>query len=107
MEIVTDTPKSYDEWTVTVQETIDRGAVGTPKEYDLVMDYLYKNMTTINVNQATADDLGVILGAPDSVVQAIIARRQTRPFKDMADLQTVPGTDRPALEAKQKMIFFN
>lgn len=106
-EIVMDTPKSYDEWVQTIKEMIDRGAVGTPAEFDLVMDYLYKNMTTVNVNTAQEDDLQVILDVPDSVAQEIVARRQAKPFKDLADLETIPGLDAPSLEARKRMIFFN
>lgn len=107
LQIVTDTPKDYDAWHVTVQDMIDRGAVGTLAEFDLVMDYLYKNVTTIDVNHARPEDLGAILGASDSTVQSIVKRRSERPFKNLKDLETVQGLDAPALEAKKRMIFFN
>jgi competence protein ComEA len=107
-EIVTDTPKSYEGWRDTMQDMIDRGAKGTPDEYDLILQYLYENMTTVDVNHADADTLATVLDAPPDAVQAIIARRQTRPFKDLADLtSSVPGLDAPALEAKKRMIFFS
>lgn len=107
IEIVTDTPKDYDAWHDTVQQMIDRGAKGTPEEFDLVMQYLYENMTTVDVNHADAESLGVILHAPPAAVAAIIARRKAQPFKSLAELETaVPGLDRAALEAKKRMIFF-
>ncbi len=106
-QIVMDTPKDYDAWHDTVQSMIDRGAQGTPDEYDLVMQYLYENMTTVDVNHADADTLATVLHASPADVASIMAKRQTRPFKDLKDLEAaVPGLDRAALDAKKRMIFF-
>jgi hypothetical protein len=106
-EVVMETPKDYDDWHDTIQRMIDRGAKGTPEEFDLVAEFLYENMTTVDVNHSDADTLGVVLNAPDNAVAAILARRQTRPFKNLADLENIRGLNVPALEAKKRMIFFN
>lgn len=107
MQIVMDTPKDYDAWHDTVQKMIDRGAQGTPEEFDLVMDFLFQNMTTIDVNHADAEALMTVLHAPQSAADAIMARRASRKFKDLPDLEnSVPGLDRTVLEAKKRMIFF-
>ena len=47
MQMVTDTPRDYDAWHDTVQKMIDRGARGTPEEFDLVMDF-QKNVATFS-----------------------------------------------------------
>ena len=107
MQLVTDTPRDYDTWHDTVQKMIDRGARGTPEEFDLVMDFLFLNMTPIDVNHADADTLMAILHTSQESAQAIIARRTSRPFKDLAELEkAVPGLDRTLLESKKRMIFF-
>ena len=107
MEIVTDTPRDWDAWHDTVQKMIDRGARGTPDEFDLVMDFLFQNVTPIDVNHADQETLMAILHAPQTAAQAIIARRTSRPFKDLADLEgAVPALDRVLLDSKKKMIFF-
>ena len=107
MQLVTDTPRDYDAWHDTVQKMIDRGARGTPEEFDLVMDFLFLNMTPIDVNHADADTLTAILRTNQEAAQAIIARRASRPFKDLADLEkAVPGLDRAFLDGKKRMIFF-
>jgi hypothetical protein len=107
LQIVMDTPKDFDAWHDTVQEMIDRGASGTPAEFDLVMQFLYQNMTTVDVNHADEDTLVATLHASPSAVAAIVTRRKTQPYKDLADLEaSVPGLDRAALEAKKRMIFF-
>jgi len=107
MELVTDTPRDYDAWHDTVQKMIDRGARGTPDEFDLVMDFLYQNVTPIDVNHADQDSLMAILHTSQEAAQAIITRRASRPFKDLADLESaVPALDKTLLEGKKKMIYF-
>ena len=107
MQMVTDTPRDYDAWHDTVQKMIDRGARGTPEEFDLVMDFLFQNVTPIDVNHADAETLMAVLHTSQASADAITARRASRPFKDLADLESsVPGLDRTLLDAKKKMIFF-
>ena len=107
MQIVMDTPKDYDAWHETVQSMINRGAKGSPDEFDLVMDFLFQNMTTIDVNHGDVEALMVVLHTSQPTAEAIVARRQAHPFKDLADLEkTIPGLDRTVLDAKKRMIFF-
>lgn len=107
MQIVTDTPKDYDAWHDTVQSMIDRGAQGTPEEFDLVMQFLFENMTTVDVNHADRDTLATVLHTSPAIADAIIARRNVRPFKNLGELESaISGLDRPLLESKKRMIFF-
>ena len=106
MQMVTDTPRDYDAWHDTVQKMIDRGARGTPEEFDLVMDFLFQNVTPIDVNHADQESLMAVLHTSQQAAEAIIARRVSRPFKDLADLEKVPGLDKSVLEGKKRMIFF-
>jgi hypothetical protein len=107
MQIVMDTPKDYNSWHDTVQSMIDHGAQGTPDEFGLVMDFLFQNMTTIDVNHADQETLMGVLHAPQAAADAIVARRASHPFKDLADLESaVPGLDKALLDGKKRMIFF-
>ena len=107
MQMVMDTPRDIDNWHETVQAMINRGARGTPEEFDLVMQFLWENMTPVDVNHADAETLAATLHAPPAVAEAIIARRAKSPFKDLAELESaVPGLDRAVLENKKRMIFF-
>ena len=107
MQIVMDTPKDYDAWHETVQAMINRGAKGTPDEFDLVMDFLFQNMTSIDVNHGDVEALMAVLHTSQATAEAIVARRQAHPFKDLADLEkTIPGLDKTVLDAKKRMIFF-
>jgi hypothetical protein len=107
LELVMDTPKTYEGWRQTIQDMIDRGAKGTPDEYDMILQYLSETMTTVDVNHADADALATVLEAPPDAVAAIVARRRTQPFKDLADLAaSVPGLDPAVLQAKKRLILF-
>jgi competence protein ComEA len=106
LEIVMNTPRSLEDWRDTMQKMVDRGASGTDDQYDDILDYLHRTMTTIDVNSADADELAAVLGAPDSAVKLIIARRSARRFADMADLKSIPGLDAAALDAKSRLIYF-
>jgi len=106
MQMVADTPRDWDAWHETVQKMIDRGARGTPDEFDLVMDFLFQNVTPIDVNHADQESLMAILHTSQRTADAIITRRASRPFKDLADLEKVAGLDKSVLEGKKRMIFF-
>jgi competence protein ComEA len=106
LQIVMDTPMSYDDWHDTVQKMVDRGASGTDEQFDDIMDYLHRTMTTINVNTAPADELEIVLNVSETTAQAIIARRSTQKFTGLTDLKSVPGIDVPAVDAKARLIFF-
>ncbi len=106
LQIVMDTPMSYDAWHDTVQKMMDQGATGTDQQFDDVMDYLHRTMTTINVNTAGVDELQMVLNVPEAAAQAIITRRSTQKFASLADLKTVPGVDASTVDAKARLIFF-
>jgi competence protein ComEA len=106
LQIVMDTPRSYDDWHDTVQQMVDRGASGTDEQFDDIMDYLHRTITTINVNTALADELEIVLNVSATTAQAIIARRSTQKFTGLADLKSVSGVDASALDAKARLIFF-
>jgi len=107
LQMVTSTPRSYDAWHDTVQKMVDRGAKGTDDQYDDIMDYLHRTMTTIDVNSADADELEIVLNASETTAQAIVARRSTKKFTGLADLKSIPGVDASTVDAKARMIFFH
>jgi DNA uptake protein ComE-like DNA-binding protein len=107
LELVLNTPKSYDAWHDTVQKMIDHGAKGTDDQLDDVMDYLHRTVTTIDVNSADPDELEIVLNVPEKAAQAIAARRKTKKFTGLADLKSIPGVDAATVDSKARLIFFN
>jgi competence protein ComEA len=107
LQIVMDTPKSYDAWHDTVQKMVDLGAKGTDGQYDDIMDYLHRTITTIDVNSADPGELEIVLNASETVAQAIVARRRTKRFTGLADLKSISGVDKSIVDSKARLIFFN
>jgi competence protein ComEA len=106
LQMVMDTPMSYEAWHDTVQTMVDRGASGTDEQFDDVMDYLHRTMTTINVNTADVGELGIVLGVSETVAKGIVSCRGARRFSGLADLKSVAGVDGAAVNAKARLIFF-
>jgi competence protein ComEA len=106
LQLVMDTPMSYDAWHDTVQTMMDRGATGTDQQFADVMDYLHRTATTIDVNTADADELQIVLHVPQPTAQAIVARRSTQKFTSLADLKSVPGVEASTVDSKARLIFF-
>jgi len=107
LEMVMNTPKSYDAWHDTVQKMVNLGARGTDEQYDDIMDYLHRTMTTIDVNSADPDELEVVLHVSETTAQAIVARRTVKKFTGLADLKSVAGVDGSVVKAKARLIFFH
>ncbi|HUD23831.1 MAG TPA: helix-hairpin-helix domain-containing protein [Acidobacteriaceae bacterium] len=107
MQIVMDTPRSYDAWHDSVQKMVDLGAKGTDQQYDDIMDFLHRTMTTIDVNSADPDELEIVLSVSETTAQAIVARRRTKKFTGLADLKSIPGVDATTVDSKARLIFFN
>jgi competence protein ComEA len=107
LQMVTSTPRSYDAWHDTVQKMVDRGAKGTDDQYDDLMDYLHRTVSTIDVNTADADELEIVLNVSEATAQAIMTRRNVKRFSGLADLKSVPSVDAATLDAKARMIFFH
>lgn len=107
LELVTDTPRTYESWYQTVVAMYQRGAKGTPQQFAELLDYLHRTLTLIDVNSADADELETVLDVPGTVAREIIHRRAQRRFTSLADLETVPGISASRLEAKARLIFFH
>jgi hypothetical protein len=106
LELVTDTPRSFEEWQDTIQQMVDRGAKGTDAQFDDILDLLHRTQTTINVNTAEASELQIVLNIPQGVSAAIIERRSKQLFTGLDDLKTVQGLDPTAVDARASLIFF-
>jgi hypothetical protein len=107
LELVEDTPETYKSWYLTVVAMYQRGAKGTPQQFEEVLDYLHRTLTVIDVNSADAHELEIVLDVPESVAQAIIKRRSHRRFTSLVDLESVWGVSAAKLKAKTGLIFFH
>jgi DNA uptake protein ComE-like DNA-binding protein len=106
LQMVMDTPKSYDAWHDTVQKMLNLGAKATDDQLDDIMDYLHRTITTIDVNSADPDELEIVLNVSETTAQAIVARREARKITGLTDLKSIPGVDASIVDSKSRLIFF-
>ena len=99
-------------WQVTIDKMVSMGASGTPKDMQLVLDYLSTHypapdVEKLNVNKARQIELESTLGIPRSQAAEIIEyRTKNGPFKDLEALKKVPGVDTAKIEAKKDRLAF-
>ena len=104
--------KSKQGWAAMIDDMVERGASGSDEEIEEITDYLNKNFgkstaEKINVNTATAKDLGQKLGFSEKEGQAILRYREEHgSIKSWDDLKKVPDLDLSKLEAKKERITF-
>ena len=106
LQLVTSTPRSLDAWRDTMQKMVDHGARGTDDQFDDILDFLNRTVTTIDVNSADADELAAVLDVSEATAQRIIDRRRTRKLTDVSDLKRIPGVDAAAVDSKSKLLYF-
>ena len=99
--------RSQSEWTETIDQMVKVGAKGTAGEFDRVMRYLLRNLTKVNVNTATAQEIAPVLEVSDAAAQAIVRRRtENGSYKTIEELKRVPGVDAAKLEARRDRVAF-
>ena len=101
-----DKPRSWDRWNDVFADMTQRGANGTDEQLERVTTYFLENLTFVNVNTSSAEEIGGVLGVGDDVARAIIASRQRQPFANLAELRAVPGVDPAKLELRKSRILF-
>jgi competence protein ComEA len=99
-------------WEATVNKMVSLGAQGTPKDFQLIIDYLAvhypgEELPKINLNRARAIELESGLSLPRSQAAKVIEYREKNgPFKSLEDLKKVPGVDFAKFEAKKDRLTF-
>jgi competence protein ComEA len=103
--------QSRDEWVATIQKMIAAGAEGEAEQFNAVLEYLTKNFgpvaAKINVNQASATELGTGLGLTEKEAASIVKYRTDKgAFKAVEDLKKVPDLDFKKIDAvKDRLVF--
>ncbi len=102
-----DKPRAWDRWNDVFADMTQRGASGTDEQLERVTTYFLENLTFVNVNTSSTEEIAGVLGVGDDVAAAIIASRQRQPFASLAELRAVPGVDPAKLELRKSRILFN
>jgi hypothetical protein len=106
LQLVTAQARGEDEWREIIGKMVAHGAKGTDAQFDGLARYIIANLTVVNVNTAPADQIARVLDVSRAVGGMIVARRQEREIRDLADLKSIPGVDAAVVEARKDRIFF-
>lgn len=100
------TPRSWIRWTDVFRTMSARGATGTDAELDRVVTFFLENLTIISVNASPGNELGPVLGASDETVEAILIRREQKPFRSLEELAAFPGLDPAVIKRRAARLQF-
>ena len=106
LQLVTSQPRSEEDWARVFETMANLGARATDEQFEAIQRYIRSRLTVVDVNTASRDELLRWLPTPGPVADAIVARRALRPFRDLPDLETVPGVDAGTLEVNRSRIRF-
>ncbi len=81
--------RPWSTWMQVLSDMSSYGAKGTDEQWDHVSRFLLLNLTTLNVNTGTVEEIGGVLQVDGDVAAAIVARRDQRKFSDILDLQSI------------------
>ncbi|HYO84793.1 MAG TPA: helix-hairpin-helix domain-containing protein [Bryobacteraceae bacterium] len=101
-----------DGWTTTISKMAAFGMKATPKDVNVVLDYLTKTypaeeVPKVNINTARAIELEAGLSLRRSQAAALVAfREKNGPFKNIDELKKVPALDAAHVDAKKHRIAF-
>jgi competence ComEA-like helix-hairpin-helix protein len=127
LKVVTSKRATKEQWSALVDQMVSRGADLSDDEIDVVVDYLAKNFAlkgapeapagknflsqqdieSINVNQATANELAAVLHLPLEQSRALVAYRDAHGnFKSWHELASIPGVHARDIEAQKDRLRF-
>ena len=99
-------PRGWARWTDIFTRMTRHGMKANQDQIDRVVTYFLENLTVVNVNNSSADELSVALGVDEPVSAAIVVRRKHRKFTDLAELAAFPGVDGALLTRRAARIQF-
>ena len=83
--------RSMPDWRQTVDNMIEIGARGTPKDMERLMRYLAR-IWTRDLNAATAEQIAAVLGVKEDLARAVVKyRTEHGHFTSIGELKKVPG----------------
>jgi len=89
--------RTSDGWEQIYSLMASNGARPTEQQIDQIVRYFQLNLTLVNVNSATGEELAATLQIGADTATAIVMRRAQKPFTDVDDLATIKGVDRKVL----------
>lgn len=99
--VVTMDNRTREGWQKTLEKMAERGAEGTDEQFETIIAYLTKNFGRINVNKASAEEMGVLF-SPAEAAAIVEYREKNGDFRDWKELAKV--VDAARVEARKNHI---
>ena len=105
---VTQKRRTFRQWEEVVVSMKQRGAQGTPKQFEIVTKFLSRYYGLVHVNSATAEELSAVLGLSLKDARAIVDYRKAHgKFADATALAKVEGIDRKKIAEQPEALIFD
>lgn len=104
--------QGHSQWEDTIEKMVKLGAQASDEEFEAILGYLSKNFAPetpgpIYLNRANVVDLETSLQLPRSQAVAVVQYRLVHgDYKQLADLETIPGLDVKKINSKKSRIIF-
>lgn len=100
-------PRTPGEWDAVLSQMQGFGAVASPEEFAAIRGYLLQTFGKVNINTASAADIGAVLQLKPDVSSAVVAYRNDHgAFKSADELKLIPGIDMSQVTDRQNRIQF-
>jgi hypothetical protein len=90
-------PRTSSGWEQIYGQMARNGARPTNEQIDQIVRYFQRNLTLVDVNSASAEELAATIPVGAGTVSSIVKRRSQRPFTGIDDLAGIKGMDRHIL----------
>jgi competence protein ComEA len=106
-ERIFESKRTRGDWESIIEKMIEKGATGTDQDFELVLQYLLSKSGMVNVNQATPQEIALVLELTQKEADAIVAfRKQNGNIKNFDALTKVPDVDAAKLEQHKDAVIF-
>jgi competence protein ComEA len=104
---IRETKRTRGGWEDIIYQMIDKGAIGTERDFELVLQYLLSHYGMVNVNQSEAPEIALVAGLTPKEAELVVSfRKEHGNFKSFEALTKVPGLDIEKLEARRPSLLF-
>ena len=106
-DYVTDAPRNAQGWNDVLDMMKAYGATATDAEWNQIKGYILGQISTIEVNKATAAELQALFEVNEPLAKAIVDYRTANgAFKTIDDVKKVPGLDAKKVDYRKNRLEF-
>jgi competence protein ComEA len=107
VEFIVPSERTVQVWKDTLEVMRGYGAEASDEDWKTITDYLIVNLAHLNVNEAAAEEIGLVFAVNEKIAQGVVAYRDKQGgFKTIEDLKKAPDLDPKKIDAlKPRLIF--